>query len=87
MSTKDKELARLASLPADYRWEEIEALLKALGYAKDTNDGSRVKFFRVADQSIIVLHRPHPGNIMKRYMLKQILQKLREGGELNGQHH
>jgi len=84
MSQLEKAILRLTSLPKDYRWEEAVALLARLGYEKDTNDGSRVKFYRERDKAMIVLHRPHPASIMKTYAVKIIYEKLREGGDLNG---
>ena len=42
--------------------------------------GSRRKFKK--DKRIIILHEPHPGNIVKKYMLKQVLEALKETGEI-----
>lgn len=32
------------------------------------------------DKRPIMLHKPHPGNILKEYALKQILDDLKNGG-------
>ncbi len=48
---------------------------------KGKTGGSRRKF---ADDknNIIILHKPHPGNIIKAYALKQVAQQLTEKGYL-----
>jgi hypothetical protein len=84
MSRRDKAVARLMALPKDYTWEEAVALLKSLDFDVYTNDGSRVKFFRERDQAVISLHKPHPRNTMKSYMVTMIRDKLREWGDLDG---
>jgi len=84
MSQLEKALLRLTSLPKNYRWEEAVSLLAKLGYAKDTNDGSRVKFYRESDKAMIILHRPPPESTLKTYAVRCIYQKLLEGGDLNG---
>lgn len=33
-----------------------------------------------ADKRLIMLHKPHPGNIVKGYALKQVLEELRKAG-------
>ena len=32
------------------------------------------------DKRPIMLHKPHPGNIMKEYAMKQVMEDLREAG-------
>ncbi len=78
MSIKDKLLTRLLSKPKDFTWEELETLLSHLGYHekdKGNTGGSRRKFVN-ADNDIINLHKPHPHNIIKRYLIDQIIEKL-----------
>jgi hypothetical protein len=32
--------------------------------------------------NVINLHKPHPGNILKEYAIKQVIERLRELGTL-----
>ena len=45
MSTKEKLLVRFKSLPSDFTFEELDRLLRSLGYEKDNKgktSGSRI---------------------------------------------
>lgn len=82
MGTKDKLLARFLTLPKDFTWNEVRTLLNALGYAsanKGKTSGSRV-IFKSEGKKPIMLHKPHPGNIIKEYALKQIYDYLKNDG-------
>jgi predicted RNA binding protein YcfA (HicA-like mRNA interferase family) len=50
-----------------------------LGYfekaTKGKTGGSRIKFVN-DDTDVISLHKPHPSNIVKQYVIKQIIEKL-----------
>ena len=84
MGTKDKLTERFKRLPSDFTFEEMERLLSIFGYEKSDKgrtSGSRV-IFRSAAKRPIMLHKPHPGNIVKRYALKQVLDELTESGLL-----
>ena len=84
MSKLEKEIERLKSKPKDYTYEEAKSLLNKLGYIennKGKTSGSRIAF--VNNNNIkIELHRPHPNNIVKLYKVKDILEKLKERGEI-----
>ena len=78
MSTKEKIIARFKSLPSDFTFEELERLLIIVGYErsnKGKTSGSRV-IYKDKDGHPIMIHRPHPGNIIKGYAMKQILEEL-----------
>jgi len=78
MVRKDKLIRRLRSRPKDFTFDELETLLGWLGYYrhdKGHSSGSRVIFVSKHHRSII-LHKPHPGNIMKQYQLKQLIEHL-----------
>ncbi len=83
MARKDKALYRFLQIPTDYQWDEMVYLLTALGYQKYEKEGSRVRFFRAEDKAIVLLHRPHPGNIVKEYVVKQTRDKLRDNGDID----
>jgi len=80
MSKKDKLLKKFLHTPIkkDLTFSELEALLLTLGYAKLEGSGSAVKFFNKEKNSLINLHKPHPNDILKVYLVKQIQEKLRE---------
>jgi len=80
MAGLDKKKARIAKIPSDYTWSELISLLGQLGYTQLEGNGSRVKFFHSTKDSLINLHKPHPGSIVKQYMVKQIVAKLKEAG-------
>lgn len=84
MSSKDKLIIRFLSLPTDFTFDELERLLGALGYTKSNKgktSGSRV-VFKDKEGHPIMLHKPHPGNIVKQYALRQVLEELQSKGYL-----
>lgn len=79
MSSKDKLIARFKTLPSDFTFEELERLLSILGYTKSNKgktSGSRV-IYKDAEGHPIMIHRPHPGNIIKGYAMKQMYEELK----------
>lgn len=84
MSKQDKLIARFSSLPKDFTWNELKALLSYLGFeevATGKTSGSRVRFYQ-KDYPPILLHKPHPGKIMKAYQIKEIKNFLENEGFL-----
>lgn len=82
MGTKEKLKDRFLTLPKDFTFGELEKVLSAYGYTKGNKgktSGSRV-VFKNGDKRPIMLHKPHPGNIVKSYALKQVLEELKEAG-------
>lgn len=78
MSKIEKLIARIKSNPVDVTWEELVKLLMYFGYMElkaGKTRGSRRKFVG-PNQAIISLHKPHPGNIVKQYALKQVIDHL-----------
>jgi len=85
MSKQDKLKQRLLTKPRDFKYLEAKTLLNSLGfkeYSKGKTSGSRVKFYRSQDQKVILLHKPHPGGILKLYMINNLINYLEEIGEL-----
>ncbi len=80
MGKREKRITRLKTVPADFTWQELTAVLKTLGYRQVQGSGSRVKFDNGNADQMINLHKPHPGNIVKRYALRQLIEKLEQGG-------
>ena len=84
MGTKEKLIERLKQLPKDFTFDEAERLLTVLGYMKSNKgrtSGSRVMFIDDNNRKIL-LHKPHPGNTLKDYALKEILDKLIRNGNI-----
>ncbi len=78
MGARDaKLLDRFKSIPSDFEWTELKRLLESLGYQEGQGSGSRVKFTG-ADKPRIVLHKPHPGHIVKQYVLRDVRKRLME---------
>ena len=85
MGKEEKMVQWLLSLPADYSYSEARALALRFGYIeqnKGSTSGSRVIFFRPYDKRKILLHKPHPGDIMKKYAVRQFLDRLIENGDV-----
>ena len=88
MGKKEKMIQRILACPADYTFSEARALAAQFGYRemnKGTTSGSRVMFYRETDGRKILLHKPHPGDVMKRYAVRQLLDYLKESGDINGE--
>ena len=82
MSKLEKEIERLKSKPKDYTYDEAKSLLNKLGfieYNKGKTSGSRVEFADIENRKII-LHKPHPKNIIKPYKIIEIFKQLIEWG-------
>ena len=79
MSTFEKLKARLRRKPVDFTFKELQLLLSGIGYKEDQgghSSGSRVTFFQSQLNHVIKIHKPHPGNNLKRYQVKQIVETL-----------
>lgn len=81
MSSRDKLIERFKSQPSDFTWSELTRLLGLFGYEEYEGRGSR-KSFRADGLPRIKLHRPHPGSIVKRSALREVLKLLNEAGLL-----
>lgn len=83
MSKKDKLIERLLKKPKDFTFDEMESLLSYFGYIlKQGGVGSGVKFTKDGSNDVINFHKPHPNGILKRYILEQVIDKLRKDGLL-----
>ena len=85
MSKEEKMIQRLLSVPSDYTYTEAKALASRFHYQeqnKGSTSGSRVMLFRAEDGRKILLHKPHPGDIMKKYAVRQFLERLIENGDI-----
>jgi len=82
MSKQQKLLNKFLEIPPkkNLTFDELESLLISLGYKKLEGSGSRVKFYNEEIDDMINLHKPHPDNKLKVYLIKQIQEKLKNGG-------
>lgn len=79
MSKKDKLIERLLKKPKDFTYDEMVSLLSYFGYeAKQGGTGSGVKFIKEGSNEVINFHKPHPNGILKKYVLEQVIEKLRK---------
>lgn len=85
MGQKEKLLARLRSHSRDFTFNEMVALLGYLGFVRSnkgaTTSGLRVRFTHETCGAI-TMHRPHPGNELKPYQIRQLIETLEGKGFL-----
>lgn len=82
MGSREKLRERFKRMPSDFTFDEMQHLLEGYGYErsdKGRTSGSRV-IFKNGDLRPIMLHKPHPGNIVKSYAMKQVYNDLKEAG-------
>lgn len=81
MGTKEKLIERFKRQPNDFSWDELVRLFSIFGYEagnKGRTSGSRVIFAK--GESTYTTHKPHPGSIVKGYVMKQVLDFLTKNG-------
>ena len=77
MGTKEKLIERYRNQPKDFNWDELVRLFSVFGYKiynKGKTSGSRVIFAK--GESSYTAHKPHPGSIVKGYVMKQVFEFL-----------
>ena len=85
MSRKKKLIQKLLSNPKDFTWDELIRLLAMFGYQEQKTGktgGSRRKFINNVGK-MTSLHKPHPGNIVKEYLVKDLIIYLSINEHLN----
>ena len=78
MSKQEKLIARFLSRPSDFHYDEMVRLLSYFGFEevkKGKTSGSRVKFEN-GEGVPIMLHKPHPSGMMKKYQMQQVKEIL-----------
>ena len=84
MSKKEKLRNRFKSKPSNFSWNELKSMLSGMGYELSTGGrtgGSRIKFLH-SERPPIIMHKPHPTPVLKRYQVEQILEFLKKEGLL-----
>lgn len=77
MGTKEKLIERFKTQPKDFTFNELVSLFKIYGFEIDTKgrtSGSRILFAN--NDKSYGIHKPHPSNVIKPCMMKQILKFL-----------
>lgn len=84
MGKNEKLVERLLSNPKDFSWDELVKVLGHYGYDEKKagkTGGSRRKFID-AEGNIISVHKPHPSNIVKTYIIRNVIEHLITNGKL-----
>jgi hypothetical protein len=87
MAKIEKLIERLLSKPADFTWEELIKVLAHFGYneLKTGKTGGSRRKFADGKKHVVTLHKPHPGNILKHYQIKEIVHTLIERRKLKNE--
>ena len=82
MTKAEKLLKKFLSKPKDLTYDELVQVLKYFGYSELTTGKTTgsAKKFKNENNDLINFHKPHPGNIIKGYAMKQVLEDLTEAG-------
>jgi hypothetical protein len=66
----------------DFHYSELKTLLVGgLGFEesnKGKTSGSRVKFDQRETMEVVMLHKPHPGDVMTKASVKSVRDRLRD---------
>lgn len=78
MAKLDKVRDKIYCQPtaSNLTWNDIAFYLNYFGYRKMQAEGSRVRFIHGETNDVIRLHKPHPGNELKKYVVEQLQEKL-----------
>lgn len=84
MARKDKLLERLKSRPKGFTWDEAVTLMSACGFKlmNARGGGSGRMFVHPQTKQKVRLHEPHPQNTLLPYMLDQLIEALKDAGEI-----
>lgn len=80
MSKREKLTKRLLTIPNDFTYAELQKVLDDYGFQEFTGGrtaGSAVKFLNEKTGEKIYIHKPHPGSIVKRYVLQEVARMIR----------
>ncbi len=83
MGTKEKLIERILSQPKDFTYDEAKRLFGIFGYTennKGATSGSRVEFINPEGDAPFTLHKPHPGSILKPYVVRGIIEHILKNG-------
>jgi len=81
MSKLEKLIAKLLKPGSTITFQELEFLLKKSGYIEKKTgktSGSRKAYVNLETKHIIRIHKPHPGNELKKYVKNYIVTELKK---------
>ncbi len=85
MGKRDALMARLLRMPKDFEQREMDTLMSQCGCVKSNRgrtSGSAIEYVHQGTKRIFTYHQPHPGNMIKLYILKAAKQFLQDVGEI-----
>lgn len=68
---------RMYVRPEDCRYSETRTLLLALDFLEFSKSGSRMRFYHPETGIKVLLHRPHPGDVMEVASVKDVRNAIR----------
>ena len=83
MGKLEKLVAKLQNPTSAISFQDLEYILGKFGYTEKKTgktSGSRKAYIKLKTKHIIRIHRPHPGNELKRYVKKYIIAELKKEG-------
>jgi len=81
MGKFDKIIAKLLNSASTITFQELEYILGKLGYSEKKTgktSGSRKAYINAETKHIIRLHKPHPGNELKKYVKNYIISEFKK---------
>ena len=77
MSKKEKLKQRLLENPSSFKWNDLCVVLEYCGFiSKKGKDG--MKFFHPETKKLLQYHKPHPGNEVRKYVIKECVAAIKE---------
>ena len=80
MSRFEKLKAKFEAAKSTFPCHDLVAILTLMGFEKVEGAGSRVSFNN--GEIELKMHKPHPGNEVKAYVVKAVKQTLQQEGLL-----
>jgi hypothetical protein len=83
VSKKSKLISRLRGRPKDFTWDEACTLMRQCGFKLESGSGGSGRMFtHQTTRQRVRLHEPHPQNTLLSYMLKELIEALKDAGEI-----
>lgn len=80
MTKSRKLLARLLTIPRDFTWDELTTCLAGLGLREIASKRGSYRTFAAKSGMKVFVHKLHPGNVVKPYALRQVVDVLHQNG-------
>ena len=78
MGKQDRLKNKLLSNPKTFLWSDLCIVMKNAGFEMIKNGGSRRKFINKQTNQFVSWHEPHPGNEVKKYVIKEAIRLIKE---------